>query len=167
MKTPKLFQMLGLLIVIVLAVSACSIDVGRNPDGSLRVESSMTEASMQAEIEAAIADPLLQDFTVDLRDGYASVSATRKRVGSEETDTMTFRLDLGVDDGHLTATVSEVQLNDRPIDEERVTVWNERIATKLERAGRRNPDSTLQSVTISQDALTMIWRVETARSRSD
>jgi hypothetical protein len=146
MKTKKLMTTL-LLIVMGLAVRP--------------------EDSLQDEIEAAIADPLMRDLTADLRNGYILVSAERERVMSDETDTMTFRLDLGVSDGHLTATISDAQLNALPIEEERVAVWNERIATKLERSGRRNPDSTLQAVTISDDALTMVWRIETWRSRGD
>ncbi len=165
MKTKKFVTVLGLLIVMGMTVSACSLNIERNPDGSLAVESNMTEASLQAEITAAIADPLVHDLTADLRDGYVFVSAERDRVMSDETDTMTFRLDLGVGDGHLTATISDARLNDLPIEEARVAVWNERIATKLERAGQRNPDSTLQAVTISEDAITMVWRIETARSR--
>jgi hypothetical protein len=165
MNTKKLVTLLGLLVAVAVAGSACSLNIERNPDGSLTVESSMTEASLQAEIEAAIADPLIRDLTADLRNGYVFVSAERQRLGSEQTDTMTFRLDLGVSDGHLAATISEAQINGLSIEEERVALWNERIATKLERAGQRNPDSTLQAVTISQDAVTMVWRVETPRSR--
>jgi len=163
MKTKQLIIMLVLLV----AVSACNINIDRNPDGSLTVESSITEADLQAEITAAIADPLVRDLTADLHDGYISVSAERKRLSSDVTDTLTFRLDLGVGDGHLTATISDAQLNDLPIEEERVALWNQRIATRLERTGRRNPNSTLQAVTISEEALTMTWHVETARSRGD
>lgn len=158
---------LVLLAVMGLAVSACSVNIERNADGSLTVESSMAEESLQAELEAAIADPLVRNLTADLHDGYILVTSERERVSGDETDTMTFRLDLGVSDGHLTATVSDAQLNGRPIEEERVAVWNERIATRLERAGQRKPNSTLQAVTISDDAIAMTWRVETTRSRSD
>ena len=160
-------MMLGLLMVMGLAVSACSVEIERNADGSLAVESSMTGDALQDELEAAIADPLVREFTADLHDGYILVSAERERVMSDETDRMTFRLDLGVSDGHLTATISAAQLNDTPIEEERVAVWNERIATKLGRSGQRNPNSTLQAVTVSEDGVTMVWRVETARSRGD
>jgi len=165
MKTKQLITMLGLLIMMGLAVSACSVNIERNPDGSLTVESSMTEDSLQNEIEAAIADPLIRDLTIDLHDGYIFVTAERGRVIGDETDTMTFRLDLGVSDGHLTAMISEAQLNGLPIEEARVAVWNERIATKLARSGQHNPNSTLQTVTIGEDAVTMVWRVETWRSR--
>lgn len=165
MKSKKLSITLGLLIVMVMAMSACSVEVERNTDGSLKVESSMTEASLQAELEAAIADSQMQDFVADMRDGYITVTATRQRPGSDQTDDVSFRLDLGVADGHLTATISEFKLNGLPVNEERVTTWNERIADKLERAGQSNANSSLQSVTIGQDTLTMVWRIETARSR--
>jgi hypothetical protein len=160
-------MVLGLLMVMGLAVSACSVEIERNTDGSLAVESSMTGDALQDELEAAIADPLVRDLKADLHDGYILVTCERERVMSDEVDTMTFRLDLGVSDGHLTATVSDAQLNDLPIEEERVAVWNERIATKLEWSGQRNPNSMLQAVTVSEDAVTMTWRIETARNRGD
>ena len=53
-----------------------------------------------------------------------------------------------------------------PRAEERLALWNERIANRLARAGQRNPNSTLQTVTISNDAVEMIWRVETRRSQA-
>lgn len=163
MKNKQLMTVCGLLIV--LAISACSVRVERNPDGSLTVESSMTEADLQTEIEAAIADPLIHDMVVDLRDGYIAVSAQRDRVGGNRTDTLTFRLDLGVSEGHLSATVSDAQLDGRAFEQARIDKWNERIANRLEQVGQRRPNSTLQTVTVGGDSITLVWRVETARSR--
>ena len=165
MYTRKRTVTIGLALLAILALSACNIGIERNTDGSLRTEARMTEDSLQAEISAAIADPLVQSLTADLREGHVWVEAVRKRLGSEQTDDMRFRLALGASDGHLTAAVSEATINDRPIDPARVELWNERIATKLERAGQRNPDSALQSVSVGEDAVTMVWRIETPRSR--
>jgi hypothetical protein len=78
---------------------------------------------------------------------------------------MSFRLDLGASAGHLTAAISDARLNDIPIDPARVAVWNERIANRLARSGNRNPNSALQTVTVGGETVTMVWRVETARSR--
>lgn len=160
---------LGVLLLMALAVilSACGLRLDRNPDGSLRLETNMSEQSLQSEIDRAIADPLITNFTTDFQNGYVTVRADRKRVGSEVVDSMTFRLDLGVQDGHLSAVISEVQINALPVDEARVAVWNETIATRLERAGKRNPDSTLQEVVVSQEDITMVWRIETPESRGD
>ena len=151
---------------LALFAGACSIDVERNPDGSLQVTSAITEVSLTSELRAAIADPLVKDFEVDLRDGYVLVSAEKEQVFGDATDTVAFRLDLGVADGHLTAGISDAEINSVPIPQELVDVWNERIGTQLERAGRRNPDTSLVRVTISDNGVEMEWHVETAQSRS-
>ncbi len=160
-------SVLIILVGLASTLSACGLNLERNPDGSIRLETNITEQSLQNEIDIAIADPLITDFSTDLREGYVFVSADRKRVGSDVIDTMDFRLDLGESDGHLTAVISDVQLNDIPIDEARVAVWNQTIATRLERAGKRNPNSSLQEVLITGDAITMVWRIETAQSRGE
>ena len=165
MNAKKTNLMMLLIVLSAVLVSACTINVDRNPDGSLRVEVNLPEATIQEEIAAALNDPLIEEVQVDLHDGYISVAAERKRVIVDEVDVLTFRLDLGIAAGHLTATISEAKVNDRPVDEAVVAVWNERIANKLENAGKRNPDATLQSVSIDESALTFLWRVETARSR--
>lgn len=167
MEIKRRIPAIGLMVAMGVLAVACSANLKRNPDGSLTLETTMTEESLQAEIQAAIADPLIRDFRVELRDGYIVVSGERKRALSDQSDTMSFRLDLGVGDGHLTAVISEVQLNGLPIEEARVAVWNERIATRLEQAGKSNPDSSLQAVTVGDDAITMAWRIETRRSRGD
>ncbi|NIM96401.1 MAG: hypothetical protein GTO18_22100 [Anaerolineales bacterium] len=157
--------MMALVAMAGLVVSACSIDVERNPDGSLSATVHMTEASIQNEIEAALNDPLIKELDVDLRAGYIFVSGVRKRIVGEETDLVTFRLDLGVSDGHLTATVSDFRVNGEPTEEEIVNIWNQRLAQRLENAGRRNPNSSLQSVRVTSEDITFVWRIETDRSR--
>ncbi len=154
---------LALLITSGLLLGACDVNVRGNPRESLTVESRITEAQMQEIIDRSIADPLIRSFVVDVRDGYVFVTAERERLDGSATDTMTFRLDLGVADGHLSATISDPRINGNPVDEPRVAYWNERIANQLERAGQRTPNTTLQSVTISADVLTMTWRVEPQR----
>ena len=66
---PK-FAILSLVLLVVL--SACSLEIVRNDDGSLTVESEMTEAALHEEINAAILDPLVEEFLVDLKDGHAA-----------------------------------------------------------------------------------------------
>jgi hypothetical protein len=167
MKSRLSFSALSILVCLAFALSACGMQLERNPDGSIRLETNMTEQSLQSEISQAIADPLITNFSIDFREGYVSVSADRKRIDSDVIDTMTFRLDLGESDGHLTAVISDVTLDGFPIDEARVAVWNQTIATRLERAGKRNANSSLEEVLISNDAITMVWRIETAQSRGE
>jgi hypothetical protein len=165
MKKKQWMLVMVLLAAASLAISACSIAVDRNPDGSLRLEVNLPESTIQEEIAAALNDPLITDLQADLRQGHIFVTAERKRVLGDETDVLSFQLDLGTRDGHLTAVISDAKINDEPVNEAYVAVWNERLAQRLEEAAKRNPDSSLQSVSVGDDALNFIWRVETARSR--
>jgi hypothetical protein len=149
-----------------LSLVACSANIERNADGSLRLETYMTGDALQSEIDSALADPLIEDITVNLHNGYARVLVVRKRVASEVRDTMSFRLDLGAMDGRLTAEISETEINDFPLNPDWATLWNERIALRLERAAGRNENSTVEQVLMDSSGVTMVWRIETAQSRT-
>jgi hypothetical protein len=158
---------IAVLILAGLFLGACTIGVDRNPDGSLKLDVSLPEATIQSEIDHGLDDPLIQDLKADLRDGYIFVTADRKRVQSDEIDQLTFRLDLGAMDGALTAVISNVQVNGKSGNPAYVSVWNQRLANRLDKAGRRNPDTALQSVTINADVVEFVWRIETERSRGE
>lgn len=149
-----------------LLAGACTIDVERNEDGSLQVETTITETSLESEIEAAINDPHVRSISIDLRNDYILVDAARDREDGYGTVSLSFRVDLFVEDGHLRAAVSEATLDGEPAADELVARWNDRLATRLERAGRRHPNATLVDVTITGNKLLMEWHVETPRSRS-
>jgi hypothetical protein len=156
-----------LVIGLGALVSACSIDVERNPDGSLTATSVMTEESIQQELELALSenDTQVQSVTADLKDGYIDMAMERERAEGGQIDEITFRVELGVKDEGLTATISDVKVNGEPADDERVEKWSERIAQRLEKAGKRRPNRKLQSVSVTETTLTMVWRIETVRSQ--
>jgi hypothetical protein len=164
------FKFLSLILPVTLLgvlVSSCAANITRNEDGSLTVETSMPAESLQTEILAAIADPLIEELTVQLQSGYINVSGTLKRLNSDRTDTLSFRLDLGIGDGNLTASISNALIDGQPVDADRVAQWNQRIANRLEHFGQRRENSSLQSVTVTSEAIEMVWRVETARSQGN
>ena len=163
----KLFSLILLVGLLGVLVSACTATITRNDDGSLTVETSMAADSLGAEIQAVIADPLIEELTVQLRSGYIDVSGKRKRLNSDQIDTLTFRLDLGVSNGHLTATISNALIDGKVVEADRVALWNEHIANRLEQFGQRRSNSSLQSVTVTSDSIEMTWRVETARSQEN
>jgi hypothetical protein len=167
MNKRRIWITLGILSLVAIPLAACGLNLVRNPEGSLRLETTMTEESLRDETDWAITDPLITNFEVDLKDGYAAVTADRKRVGSDVIDTMSFRMTLGAADGHLTAEISDVVVDGIAVDEARIDNWNESIATRLERAGKRNADSTLQEVHVMEDSLKMVWRIETPRSKEE
>lgn len=151
----KLF--LVLLLVLVLS-NACKANISRNNDGSLDVETSITQQQLQDTILASIADPLIKDLTVSLQSGYVLVSGTRERLNdSGKTDTLSFRLDLGVSNGQLITTISNAQLDNVPIEQNRVNHWNQTIANRISMLGSKSPNTTLKSVVVTPEAVTMTW----------
>ncbi len=148
------------LLTFVFLLSACKANISRNQDGSFDVETSISQTELQTAITAAIADPLIKDLTVSLQSGYVLVSGTRERLNDpSKTDTLSFRLDLGVSNGQLTSTISTALLDNVPIEQSRVDHWNETIANRIAIIGNKNPNSTLKSVSITSSAVMMTWNV--------
>lgn len=147
-----------LLVVFGLLCSACRANISRNDDGSLTVETTISQQELQDVITASIADPLIEELTASLQSGYVLVTAERQRLNDpNKTDTMSFRLDLGVSNGQLTAAISDAQLDGKPLDQDRIDHWNETIASRILIMGKKNPNSSLQSVNVTPEAVTMTW----------
>jgi hypothetical protein len=149
-----------LLILLTLLVTACKADIARNDDGSFRVETTVTQEQLQEVITASIADPLVKDVTVSLQAGYVLVSGEHQRLNdSSKTDLLTFRLDLSVSSGQPTATITNAQLDGVAIEQNRVDNWNQTIANRLSNLSGKGGKATLQSISITPEAVTMIWNV--------
>lgn len=166
MKTGQRVLMAALIIGLGMTMAACSVEVERNDDGSLTVTSVMPETSVQEELAAA-RNTDERTFTADLRDGYFFITVEGENPQTGAPGTSTFHATPSVEDGHLAMTISDARLDGEPLEGERATRWNERLSERLERAAGHRPNRTLQSVAVTDDALTMIWRIETARSRGD
>ena len=160
--------MLVAVTAFALLLGACSIDVERNADGSLQIETVLTEESLANEIAKGIDDPDVESMTVDMKDGYALVDIVGKsdRDIGDGKDSISFRVDMFVDDDHLGVEVTNALWNDIEIPQELVDVWNEELAAELEASAKEDPDSTLVAVSLTEDALTMEFRVETDQSKS-
>lgn len=156
----KTYKLLTLMVAATLILGACKADFSRNDDGSLTMETAVTQEQIQDTISSAIADPLIQDLTASLQNGYVSVSGTRQRLNDPgKTDTMSLRLDLRVSNGQLTASISDAQIDGVDIEQNRVDNWNQTIANRLSNFGGRSENATLQSVAITPEQVTMTWLV--------
>lgn len=155
--TKKLFS---LLILLTLSVTACNANIERNDDGTFTVETTISQTELQDIISSSIADPLVQDITVTLNSGYITVNGTRQRLNdSNTTDTMSFRLDLAENNGTLTASISNAQIDGVSIDEARISNWNQTIENRLSNFGGRSENAVLQSVNITSSEVKLIWNV--------
>ena|SRR5271157_1170771 len=163
MKTKIRMSSMGLIAILLFAVlltSACERTFTRNANGSLGVQTSITQQQLQSAIQSSLADPLITELNVQLQSGYVLVTGQRKRVNdNSQTDTLTFRLDLGVANGQLTATVSDALLDNIALDQNRVSVWNQTIANRIGDIAKRAPNVTLQSVAITPESVMMTWQV--------
>lgn len=153
------FKNISLLAAIMLlSLSACKANVSRNDDGSVTVETSVTQEQLQEVISSSIADPLIQELTVSLQNGYVSVIGVRQRLNdASKTDEMSFRLDLGVSNGELTASISNAQIDGIAIEQNRVDNWNQTIVNRISKIGGGNRNAILQSVSVTPEQVTMTW----------
>lgn len=149
-----------LFVVLVVFLSACRANISRNQDGSLTVETTIGQQELQQAITASIADPLIKELNVSLQSGYILVTGQRQRLkDSTRTDSLSFRLDLGLSNGQLTASISDAQLDGAPVDQARLDHWNQTIASRIVILGKKNPNSSLESVSVTTEAVSMTWKV--------
>lgn len=155
--TKVLFSFMTALLFL---VSACRANIARNSDGSLTVDTTISQQELQTAITGAIADPLVKNITVTLQSGYVMVSGERERLNdNSKTDTLTFRLDLAASNGQLTSTISNALLDGKPIEQSRVDNWNQTIANRISIISKKKPNTTLQAVSITPAAVSMTWNL--------
>ena len=162
----KKTMMLVAVAAFALLAGACSIDVERNDDGSLDIETVLTEESLANELAKGINDPNVESLTVDMKDGYALVEMAAKSEWNNGTDEVSFKVEMFVVDGRLGVDVTEAVWNDISIPQELVDIWNDALAKELEEGAKKDPDSTLVAVELTEDALTMEFHHETEESKS-
>lgn len=149
-----------LLVALVLVLSACRANISRSSDGSMTVDTTISQQELQDAINASLADPLIQELNVSLQSGYILVTGQRQRLNdASKTDSLTFRVDLGVSNGQLTATISNALLDNKSMEQSRIDHWNQTLASRLVIVGKKRPNSTLQSVSVTAEAITMKWSV--------
>lgn len=159
--------LLVMALFTTLSMAACTWTIERNEDGSWSVTGTITQAEVQDIIDDSLADPLISNLRTDFHPGYIDVTADRVNPDSGQVEPMSFRVTMFVVNDHLGVSVSDVVLAGQPINPTLVDTWNQRMATRLERAGQRNPNSKLLSVSITEDDLTMSWHVEGRRGASE
>jgi hypothetical protein len=156
--TSKIVSVVSLILIFLL--SACKANISRGADGSFDVETSVSQQELQDAISASIADPLIKEISVSLQSGSILVTGQRQRLNdAARTDTLTFRLELGISSGQLTATVSNAQLDGVPVEQNRVDHWNQTIANRIALLGQKCQNCSLRGVVVTPSAVTMTWNV--------
>ena len=150
---------LSLLFLVVLLSAACTRNIVRNDDGSIAVETKITQQELQQVITSSISDPLVKNVTVSLQTGYVLVSGEHQRLNdANKTDSLTFRLDLSANNGQLTATITDAKIDGVSIEQNRVDNWNQAIANRISNFSKKTGKATLQTVSITPESVTMTWK---------
>lgn len=153
--------MVGALVALAVFASACSIDIERNADGSLKVDSVLTADSFEAELER---DPLNNDTEISIQNGVMTMTVD----GLEETGeeyVATLIVDLGVRNGRLLVDITEADYNGYEVPGWIVDAYNEAIERAIRVGAEDDPNTTLVSLVADNDQILTEWRVED-RSRS-
>jgi len=154
----KISHLFLMLFPILFIFTACQAKVARDEDGSLVVETTISQQELQQVISDAIDDPLVTQVTVSLQSGYMLVSGERQRQNNPgKTDTLSFRLDLSANNGKLAASISNVQIDNFTIKQDRIDNWNQSIANLLYESSQSSNNAALKSVSITPQAVTMVW----------
>jgi len=150
---------LSLLFLVVLLSAACTRNVVRNDDGSIVVETKISQQELQQVITSSISDPLVKNVTVSLQTGYVLVSGEHQRLNdSSKMDSLSFRLDLSASNGQLTAKVTDAKIDGVSIEQNRVDNWNQAIANRISNFSKKTGKATLQTVSITPESVTMTWK---------
>ena len=152
--------MVAVLTALALLASACSIDVERNDDGSLRIDGEITAESLAAEFER---DPENNSVDVAVNNGVMLIDVA----GVDENGdyVANLRVELSADDGTLVVDITEAFYNGWTVPDKIRDEFNKAIAKEIRKAVQENPDAALVSLVADDGKIVTQWRVETEDSK--
>jgi len=153
-------MMVAILAALALVMSACSIDIERNADGSLQIDGQVTADSLAAEFER---DPENKAVDVAINDGVMWIDVEGVDENGEYVANL--RVELRADDGVLVVDITEAFYNGWTVPEGIRTAFNDAIAKEIRKAVAENPDATLVSLVADDGKIVTEWRIETEDSK--
>jgi hypothetical protein len=148
------------MAALALLLSACSVNIERNQDGSLQVDGEITAESLAAEFER---DPENNSVDVRVDDGVLWLDV--EGVDENGDYVANLRVELAVADGTLVVDITEAFYNGWTVPDEIRDEFNKEIAKEIKKAVNQNPDATLLSLVADDGKITTEWRVDTKDSK--
>ena len=159
MRSKKTFLM-AMVAALALVLSACSVNIERNEDGSLQIDGEITAESLATEFQR---DPENDSVEVAIEDGVMLLDVEGVDENGEYVANL--RAELSVDDGVLVVDITEAFYNGWTVPEEIRDEFNKEIAKEIKKAVNQNPDATLLSLVADNGKIVTGWRVETKDSK--
>ena len=154
--------MVAALAVLALLASACSIDIERNTDGSLRIDAEITAESLAVEFER---EPENDSVDVLIEDGVMWLDI--EGVDEDGEYVANLRVELSVAGGAPVVDITEAFYNGWTVPDWIKQEFNDAIADEIKKAAAENPDAKLVSLVADQDKIVTQWRVETEDSKGN
>ena len=148
------------LAALALLLSACSVNIERNDDGSLQIDGVITAESLATEFER---DPQNDSVEVSIDDGVMLVDID----GVDENGQFVanLRVELSVVDGGLVVDITEAFYNGWTVPDEIRDEFNKEIAREIKKAVNQNKDATLLSLIADDGRIVTEFHVETKDSK--
>ncbi len=147
------------LVLLTFALAGCTFNVARSPEGGFLVNAGIPDSVIQQAIQVALQQDLaVSAIQITLHEGYIEAAGTRPRAQGGE-DTLAFELRLGASNGLPIAAISKAVLNGEPVSAEMTDRWNIQIAESIQRFAEQTPNASLESVTVTSEAVTLSLRI--------
>lgn len=150
------------LAALALLLSACSVNIERNDDGSLQVNGEITAESLATEFER---DPQNDSVEVSIDGGVMLLDI--EGVDEDGEFVANIRVELSADNGVLAVDITEAFYNGWTVPDEIRGQFNDDIAKEIKKAVNQNRDATLLSLTADDGRILTEWRVETKESKKN
>lgn len=141
---------------LAVLVSACSIDVERNDDGSLGITGEISAESLAAEFER---DPQNDSVEVSIDEGVMFVDV--EGVDENGDYIADLRVELRAVEGAPHVDITDAHYNGWEVPDKLREQFNKAISKEIKKAVKENPDATLVSLVADDDRIVTRWRVET------
>jgi hypothetical protein len=159
----RIFLLLCIPVLLLVACRRGDISVELNSSGGVDVSVVLTEADVSAVIADALAaggNPLLRDPQVDLQNGAIFVIGEHDRRDGGGRVSGSFRVTVSVQDGAIFPQLTEVNIEGIDASDERIAQLNAQLAVGLLRRANRTDAISVQSLTITDNDLTMVFNVQ-------
>lgn len=153
-------RLLMFAVVMLLVMNACLFNVGRNDDGTLRVETNLSAEIIRTTLLTAANLSNDTNLDVQLMDGYVQVYSSQLEVQGVIVQDVTFRLQMSASNGQLQVQISDASYSGNAIDDADLVQYNDQIAQSLQAAAQQNDVATLDSVSVTPESVLMVWRVD-------
>jgi hypothetical protein len=156
----KIKNTLFLLIAAAVMLSCGLFNLGRNEDGTYRVETTLPLSVIESAIKTSSELTNVLNLEMELREGYIYLHADSIQIEGTEATDVTMHLRLSAVNGKLSARMTNVEVSGLPVDESLFKEANEMLAQQLEEASQQAGKASLEDVSISPDGVHMVWRID-------